>query len=122
MKQYDEKEIEEILQNNSTEIFKALEYKNESMYIPIIEKICIKEKCDYFDLAYEALDEKLSNTWTVCNILLNLIPYSIIDIDNILKFYKLFHAKGDGISQHFNITKVLVQNNHTLAKELNFRT
>lgn len=118
MKQYDEKEIEEILQNNSTEIFKVLAYKNESMYIPIIEKTCIKEKSDYFDLAYQALDEKLSNTWTVCNILLNLIPYSIIDIDNILKFYKLFHAKGDGTSQHFNITKVLVQNNHTLAKEL----
>lgn len=118
MKQYDEKEIEEILQNNSTEIFKVLAYKNESMYIPIIEKTCIKEKSDYFDLAYQALDEKLSNTWTVCNILLNLIPYSIIDIDNILKFYKLFHAKGDETSQHFNITKVLVQNNHTLAKEL----
>ncbi|CUV65746.1 conserved hypothetical protein [Sulfurovum sp. enrichment culture clone C5] len=118
MKQYDEKDIEEILQNYSAEVFKVLEYKNESMYVPIIEKTCIKEKCDYFDLAYQALNKNLSNTWTIGNILINLIPYSIIDIDNILKFYKLFHSKENGTSKHFQITKLLVLNNHTLANKL----
>lgn len=117
MKQYTEKDIEEILQNNSIELFEALKYNDKDMYIPIIERVCKKEQCDYFDLAHQALNNN-ANNWSLGNILIDLIPYTIIDIDNILKFYKLFHTKGDGTSQHFNITKSLVFNNHTLAKEL----
>lgn len=117
MKQYAEKDIEEILQNNSIELFEALKYNDKDMYIPIIERVCKKEQCDYFYLAHKALSNNADN-WSLGNILIDLIPYTIIDIDNILKFYKLFHTKGDGTSQHFNITKSLVFNNHTLAKEL----
>lgn len=117
MKQYAEKDIEEILQNNSIELFEALKYNDKDMYIPIIERVCKKEQCDYFYLAHKALSNNADN-WSLGNILIDLIPYTIIDIDNILKFYKLFHTKGDRTSQHFNITKSLVFNNHTLAKEL----
>ena len=117
MKQYDEKDIEEILQNHSIELFNALQYYDKDMYIPIIERNCKKDKYDYFDLAYQALESD-ANSWNLGNLLIDLVPYTIIDIDNILKFYKLFHTKGDGRSQHFNITKSLVLNNHTLAKKL----
>jgi hypothetical protein len=54
MKQYDEKDIEEILQNHSIELFDALTYHNKDMYIPIIEKNCKKDKYDYFNLAHQA--------------------------------------------------------------------
>ena len=117
MKQYTEKDIVKILQNNSVELFDALKYNNKDMYIPIIEKVCKKERYDYFDLAYQALNNNADN-WSLGNILIDLIPYTIININNILKFYKLFHTKGDGTSQHFDITKSLVLNNHTLAKKL----
>ena len=117
MERYAEKDIVKILQNNSVELFDALKYNDKNMYIPFIEKVCRKEQCDYFDLAYHALNNNADN-WSLGNILIDLIPYTIIDINNILKFYKLFHIKRDGTSQHFNITKSLVLNNHTLAKKL----
>jgi hypothetical protein len=52
------------------------------------------------------------------NILIDFIPYSKVDIDNILKCYKKLHSKENGTSIHFQITKTLVLNNHKLAKEL----
>jgi len=117
MKQYDEKDIEEILQNHSINPFEALQDSNEDIYIPIVEKVCQKDKYDYFDLAYEALSNDISE-WSVDNTLIDFIPYSKIDIDSILKFYKLLHSKKNGTSTHFKITKTLLLNNHTLAKEL----
>jgi len=115
MKQYDEKDIEEILQNHSPELFKALQYNDK--YIPIIEKVCSKNKYDYFDLAHQALESNV-NSLSLGNILINFIPYSKVDIDNILKFYKKLHSKENGTATHFQITKTLVLNNHKLAKEL----
>lgn len=117
MKQYDENNIKKLLQNNSIELFKALEYKDEDIYIPII-KTCQKNKLDYFELAYHALEKDLCTAWTIGDVLFNLIPYSIININNILKFHELFHTKEDGGPQHFNITKSLVSNNDTVAKAL----
>lgn len=117
MKQYDEKDIEEILENHSTELFKALQYNDKSMYIPIIEKVCQKDKYDYFDLAHQALNNN-ADSWSLGNVLIDLIPYSKINFDSILKFYTLLHSKENGTSTHFQITKSLVLNNYTLAKEL----
>lgn len=117
MKQYNEKDIEEILENHSTELFEAIKSSNKDMYAPIIEKVCQKNKYDYFDLAHQALNNN-ANSWNLSNILIDFIPYSIIDIDNILKFYKLLHSKEKGISKHFQITASLVLNNYNLAKEL----
>jgi hypothetical protein len=117
MKQYDEKDIEEILQNHSIELFDALTYHNKDMYIPIIEKNCKKDKYDYFNLAHQALESNV-NSWNLGNILIDFIPYSKVDIDNILKCYKKLHSKENGTSIHFQITKTLVLNNHKLAKEL----
>jgi hypothetical protein len=119
MKQYTEKDIEETLQNNSIELFQSLKCNNEDIYLPIIKRICKKNQIDYFDLAYQSLDEGLVNARSIGNILLNLISYTKINIDNILKFYKLFHTKTDGTtSTHFKITKLLVSSNITLAKRL----
>lgn len=117
MKQYDEQDIEEILQNHSIELFDALTYHNKDMYIPIIEKNCKKDKYDYFNLAHQALESNV-NSWNLGNILIDFIPYSKVDIDNILKCYKKLHSKENGTSIHFQITKTLVLNNHKLAKEL----
>ena len=117
MKQYDEKDIEEILQNHSIELFDALTYHNKDMYIPIIEKNCKKDKYDYFNLAHQALESNV-NSWNLGNILIDFIPYSKVDIDNILKCYKKLHSKENRTSIHFQITKTLVLNNHKLAKEL----
>ena len=117
MKQYDEKDIEEILQNHSIELFDALTYHNKDMYIPIIEKNCKKDKYDYFNLAHQALESNV-NSWNLGKILIDFIPYSKVDIDNILKCYKKLHPKENRTSIHFQITKTLVLNYHKLDKEL----
>lgn len=117
IKQYDI-QIEETLKNNEIKLFDVIGYEDSKIYIPIIEKVCIKDKIDYFELAYQALSIDSSNNWNIGNILVNLAPYSKIDIDNILKFYKLFHSKQESTSTHFQITKSLVSNNPTIAKIL----
>ncbi|MDY0194313.1 MAG: hypothetical protein RBR93_12440 [Aliarcobacter butzleri] len=117
MKQYNEKEIEEILQSYSIELFEALQYHKKEIYIPIIEKVCKKDEFDYFNLANQALNNNV-NIWSLGSILIDFIPYTKINFDSILKFYKLFYSKENGTSRHFQITKSLVLNEHTLAKEL----
>ncbi|WP_373072083.1 hypothetical protein [Sulfurimonas sp.] len=117
MKQYDEKDIEKILQNHSIELFDALQYYDKDMYTPIIERNCEKDKYDYFDLAHQALEND-ANSWNLSNLLIDFIPYTKVNLDTILQFYKLLHFKENGTSIHFQITKSLVSNNQTLAKKL----
>ena len=118
MKEYDEKEIKELIKNGSIEIFDALQYKNIDEYQSIIEKECQKCKIDYFNLAYQVLEKNLSRAYNISDILVSLAPYSKINIDNILKFYELSYSIENGAFKYFIITKSLVCNNHIFAKEL----
>lgn len=118
MKQYNNSDIEKLLMNGSSEIFKALEYNNEEIYIPIIQSICKKNEINYFDLACEALNNNMCTAWNMGNLLLIFIPYSIINIDSILNFYELFYSKQNSTSQHFLITEKLISEHQSIKKML----
>lgn len=87
------------------------------IYIPILERNCKKGEYDYFDLAHQSLENN-ANSWNLGNLLMDFIPYSKVNLDTVLRFYKLLYSKQSGTSMHFQITQTLVLDNHKLAKEL----
>jgi len=117
MEQYDKNEIQELIKDNAIEIFEVLKYTNKKPYEEIIQKLCKKNQTDYFDLATKALKANISS-WNIGNILVSFIPYSVVNIDNILEFYKLFFSKENGTSTHFKLTQELVKNDKDLGEKL----
>ncbi|HFU76637.1 MAG TPA: hypothetical protein ENK66_10375 [Arcobacter sp.] len=117
MKQYNDNEIGKLIKNDSIEIFDAIRFTSQDNYQQMIEKFCIKDKIDYFDLACQALNHD-ANSWNLGNILVDFIPYSKINIDNIFKLYELLYTKENATSVHYKITESLIKNNHILAKKL----
>jgi hypothetical protein len=117
MEQYDENKIQELIKDNSIKFFEVLKYTNKKPYEEIIQKLCKKNQTDYFDLATKALKANISS-WNIGNILVSFIPYSVINIDNILEFYRLFFSKENGTSTHFKLTQDLVKNDKDLGEKL----
>lgn len=102
-----ENDLINILDNEQINVFKV-KYSNKENPFKNYEKLIKSYKIDFFELAMEALSSK-QRFWQVGNILTYLIPYSELDIKNILRFFKLAFEQEKGTSHHFRISQKLAE-------------
>jgi len=105
---------EKVLQITEQNIDKVFSY---DFYGYELEIKINKNKYDFFELAYRALQKDMY-FWEVGTILIKLIPYSKLNKNSILKFLKFLYEKENGTSIHFQITQQLAKIDKNLTFNL----
>jgi len=100
------------ISKNPLKIFESYEIVKEKN----IDLDIKKDKYDFFELAYQALQN--NHFWQVGNSLTKLIPYSKLNKNSILKFLKFLYEKENGTSIHFQITQQLAKTDKNLTVDL----
>ena len=111
-----ENDLINILNNEEIDIFKV-KYSNKENPFRDYENLIKSYKIDFFKLAIEALSSN-QYYYQVADILVYLIPYSELNVESIIEFFKELYRHEEGAYYHYKISNKLSQINLEIAKNL----
>lgn len=105
----------EILENNPSDIFQVM-FRSDTDFFLDYEDIIQNYNLDFFKLAMQSLEN--INHYQITSTLIKLIPYSELNIQNIIEFYKALYTSENGTANYFSITKKVAEINYDVSKQL----
>ena len=110
-----EADLIDILESNPSSIFEVRLSSNDNIFLEY-QEILLKYNLDFFKLAMPSLED--DKYYQINVTLIKLIPYSKLNIQNIIEFYRVLSLSEHGTVNCFNITKTIAEINYDLSKQL----
>lgn len=110
-----EADLIDILESNPSSIFEVRLSSNDNIFLEY-QEILLKYNLDFFKLAMPSLED--DEYYQINVTLIKLIPYSKLNIQNIIEFYRVLSLSEHGTVNCFNITKTIAEINYDLSKQL----
>lgn len=108
-------DLTDILDSTPSDIFQIRFRSDDNIFLDY-EEVIRKYNLDFFELALSVL-EKVNN-YQITSILTSLIPYSTLNIETIIEYYRELYLSQNGTANYFNITKILTEIDGDISKQL----
>jgi hypothetical protein len=108
-------DLKDILESKPSSIFEIRLQNNDDVFLKH-QEVILKYNLDFFKLAMLSLED--INHYQITSILIKLIPYSELNIQNIIELYRVLSLSENGTANYFSITKKVAEINYDVSKQL----
>ncbi len=110
-----EADLIDILESKPSSIFEMRLYSNDNIFLEH-QEVILKYNLDFFKLAMLSLED--INHYQITSTLIKLIPYSELNIQNIIGLCRALSLAENGTANYFSITKKIAEINYDVSKQL----
>ncbi len=110
-----ETDLINILEGTPSDIFQV-RFRSDNNIFSEYKEVIQNYNIDFFKLVILSLNQV--ENYQITRILIKLIPYSKLNIETIINFYREFYVSQNGTANYFSITKTIAEVDCDVAKRL----